>query len=67
MREITVNFEGSGHQYAVSIKQTSKKRYTVTYGLQVRTGLSYSEAAKELGLCLMHSMACESLIEPSED
>lgn len=37
--------------------------FTVTYGLQVKPGLSYAEAAKELGECLLHAANCDGLID----
>ena len=33
--------------------------FRVTYGMQVKTKLTYLEAAAELGQCIMHSLACE--------
>lgn len=36
--------------------------YTVTYGQQTRTGLDYYDAARELGLCIMHALALDGSI-----
>jgi len=36
--------------------------YTVRYGQQVRTGLDYYDAARELGLCVMHALAADGSI-----
>lgn len=47
----------------VSMVQQQKKSFAVVYGLQVKTGLSYPEAATEFGLCVMHQAACESLLD----
>lgn len=41
--------------------------YTVQYGKQVTSGLTYADAARELGECIMHSLACASLIDLTED
>lgn len=48
---------------AVTLHQTGKDRFTVTYGLQVREGLTYGEAAKEYGECIMHSAACAGKLD----
>lgn len=48
----------------IKVEQGKKdKRFTVTYGLQVKSGLGYSAACTELGQCLMHHLACEGLID----
>lgn len=41
----------------------SGKLYTVTYGKQTHPFLDYTEAAKELGECIMHALAVEGRIE----
>ena len=33
--------------------------YNVKYGAHVVSGLSYEEAAHELGECIFHALACE--------
>lgn len=33
--------------------------FRVTYGLQVKDGLTYAQAAHELGECIFHWLACE--------
>lgn len=43
---------------SVEISQQSVNRFTVTYGKHVRKGLSYAQAAQELGACLLHSACC---------
>ena len=46
----------------IEVKQEQNKAalFTVTYGLQVKDGLTYARAAKELGECIFHHLACES-------
>lgn len=41
--------------------------YTVQYGKQVTAGLTYSQAAHELGCCILHSLTCACLIDCEED
>lgn len=50
-------------QYTVTLYQTSKTRFRVVYGLQQRAGLSYVDAAKEYGLCILHALTCAGTIE----
>ena len=38
------------------------RTYTVVYGLQVSSRLPYSRAATELGLCLLHQLACDGVL-----
>jgi hypothetical protein len=42
-------------------------RFAVTYGQQVTRGLSYADAAREFGLYVFHGLACEGLIDNSEE
>jgi len=49
--------------FPVTVVQTAKNRFTVTYGKQVKAGLSYSAAAREFGLCVFHALACDSQLD----
>lgn len=40
-------------------RQKRKHRYTVVYGKQERSSLTYANAAHELGLAIMHALTCE--------
>lgn len=46
----------------IHLIQNSKSNFTVIYFLQVNSGLDYVQAAKELGLCIMHQSACNGLL-----
>lgn len=50
----------------VRLIQTGKDRFTVVYGKQVKQGLSYGEAAAEYGACIMHSLACDGMLDNRE-
>lgn len=52
--------------YTLQLEQTSRHRFKVTYGQQVKTRLAYNEAAAELGACIMHALACEGKLEGPE-
>lgn len=41
---------------------TKGKKFRVTYGAQVKENLTYAQAAKELGECILHALACEGKI-----
>jgi hypothetical protein len=50
----------------VQLTQTGIDRFTVRYGKQVKTALTYSQAAAELGACIMHSLACNEKLDNRE-
>ena len=47
----------------IELQQTGIDKFTVVYGLQVKSGLSYARAAHELGECIMHFQSCEGTID----
>lgn len=53
--EVTVE-----HQYLIIVEQAQNKTalFTVTYWLQVMTGLTYIEAMTAFGKCVFHVLAC---------
>lgn len=52
--------------YPVTLRQGKKRRFSVAYGADIRRGLNYAQAAENLGYCIMHALACESLIDNGE-
>ena len=53
-------------QYAVNLYQTRagrSQRFAVVYGQQHSDGLTYAQAAKEFGECVMHAETCAGNIE----
>ena len=40
-----------------------KGRYRVTYGLEVKSNLTYMEATQKFGLCVLHSATCKGLLD----
>lgn len=66
MKRKTVSIKGEGESFAITLTQTGVDRYTVKYGIQVKENLTYAQAAKEIGYCFMHALACEGVIEPKE-
>lgn len=56
-------FNGAKTEKMITLEQRGANgRFTVTYGLQRKTGLTYSEAAAELGAAIMHWQACNGLL-----
>lgn len=67
MKSKTVFTFGGSNPYIkegclIEVKQDQNKAalFSVAYGLQVKAGLTYARAAKELGECIFHHLACES-------
>jgi hypothetical protein len=59
MNILVYRHEANGEAYPIQLIQTGKERFTVVYGLQRDTGLSYGEAARKLGEAIMHKAACD--------
>ena len=49
-------------QFTVSLWQ-SRSGFAVVYGLQLAAPLTYTQAAQELGECLMHALSCQGAME----
>jgi hypothetical protein len=50
-------------QYPVVIRQRKgSKMYSVQYGAEIHSGMTYQQAATKLGECLMHALACNGAI-----
>ena len=56
-------FEYGQNPITVRLIQTDFDRFTVRYGKQIKTDLNYSDAAHELGACLMHYAACDGRLD----
>jgi hypothetical protein len=50
----------------IELRQRGRNNFTVRYGLQVKSGLDYAQAAAELGACIMHLAACNSTLDNRE-
>lgn len=49
--------------FPIRLLQTGFNEFTVEYGKQIKTGLGYSETARELGAAIMHSAACNGTLD----
>jgi hypothetical protein len=49
--------------FPLTLKQRGPDNFTITYGLQVRDGLTYDEACLEFGECLFHGLACDGKLD----
>lgn len=45
-------------QHAVALWQRANGKFIVTYGLQTKDQLTYAQAAREFGECVMHACTC---------
>ena len=50
----------------IELRQQGRDRFSVRYGLQLKTGLDYTGAALELGECIMHMQACDGMLDNRE-
>ena len=50
----------------IELRQQGRDVFSVRYGLQLKTRLGYSTAARELGECIMHAAACDGLLDNSD-
>lgn len=50
----------------ITLTQQGPNSFTVTYGKQTNSELSYARAARLLGEALMHHLACEGILDNSE-
>lgn len=50
----------------LSLEQSGFNEFAVVYGLDRKEKLSYTEAAKEYGECLMHALGCQGVLELEE-
>jgi hypothetical protein len=49
--------------FPIQLIQTGRDRFTVRYGKQIKERLTYAQAAKELGECIMHARACDGELD----
>ena len=52
----------------ISLHQRSRRRdtFTVVYWKQVKTDLNYGEACAELGMAMLHALACDGKLDNGE-
>lgn len=56
----------TGDAVDIRLDQHKNKKFRVIYGLQVKSQLTYEQAAIELGSCIMHAAACAGHLDNSE-
>ena len=52
---------------SVVLQQAANRSFTVKYGQAVTRGLTYVEAAKEYGECVLHALACAGVVDADPD
>ena len=63
---MTIVFKTEVAGYEITLQQNSKGEFIVSYGYQQYKTDSYKQAAKEIGVCILHALACEGKIEVKE-
>lgn len=49
--------------FPITVEQSGPDRFTVTYGIQVKAGLDYAQAAAWYGECVFHALACDGKLD----
>ena len=52
--------------FAIELIQHKRNKFSLIYGQQVTADLTYTQAAVELGACLMHALALEGKLDNSQ-
>ena len=56
-------FAGASAAQLIELQQKGFDKFTVVYGLQVKSGLTYAQAANELGAAIMHMQSCNGWLD----
>jgi hypothetical protein len=65
-RTLTLCHETPGLAFPIQLLQAGPDDFTVIYGKQVRTGLTYARAASEYGEAIFHALACDGKLDNSK-
>lgn len=57
------NYIGERKGMLIELWQAGPDSFSVLYGLQKKSGLTYGEAATEFGACVMHYEACNGSLD----
>lgn len=61
-------FQTTDYDFPITLEQSQATNlFKVTYGQQVTYGLTYEQAAKELGECLLHALTCAGEVTTEEE
>lgn len=68
LREVLA-FETKLAGFPIELRQVGSGRhsFSVRYGMQHRKNLTYTQAAEDLGHCLMHALCCEGKLEVEDE
>ena len=58
----TILIVSNGLDTPVSIVQKGKRKFVVTYGLQVKPFDNWKSAFEEFGYCVAHSLECSGML-----
>lgn len=49
--------------FDLTLYKEGRSTFSVVYGEQTKAHLSYAEAAKEFGECMMHALQCQGVLD----
>jgi hypothetical protein len=59
-------WKSDGLPFGVTLQQRGRDSFRVVYGKQIKDGLTYAQAAGELGAAIMHALACDERLDNRE-
>ncbi len=65
-RRPKICFELTSLAYPIRLEQNGIDNFNVIYGGDIKNRLSYGDAAKNLGIAIMHALACDSKLDNRE-
>jgi hypothetical protein len=60
--KLVYKFEDTAFPITLEQEEGGNRRFRVTYGLQIESRLTYSEACEKLGEALLHAAGCDGLL-----
>lgn len=65
--EIKTIYQCNMPGHSITLQQRGLDEFFVQYGKEVTYCPSYAMAAEQLGLCIMHALACDGFINDIEE
>lgn len=67
MNQMKICYSTNIAGFEIRLTQSATGTFIVTYDKRVCPGLSYGQAAKELGTSIMNALACEGKLDNQRD
>jgi hypothetical protein len=65
-RKPTLCHKVANLDFDIRLLQNGRDSFTVVYGKEIKSGLSYSQAALQYGASIMHALACDGQLDNRE-